>query len=77
LLKISFDLATSKANALKLNGFGQHKFFCPKLTHCFTGWPDGYFWGHFWQMWLFLGAVFYKKNFFWLYFDFVAILWLF
>jgi hypothetical protein len=26
-----------------------------------TGWPDGYFLGHFWQMWLFLGAVFYKK----------------
>jgi len=40
------------------------------------GWPDGYFSGHFWQMWLFLGAVYYKKIF-WLYFGLVAILWLF
>jgi len=41
-----------------------------------AGSPDGYFSGHFCQMWLFLGAVFYKKIF-WLYFGLVAILWLF
>ena len=46
------------------------------LKYLSAGWPDGYFSGHFWQMWLFLGAVFYKKNF-WLYFGLVAILWLF
>jgi len=36
------------------------------------GWPDGYFSGHFLQMWLFLGAVFYKKNF-----GYILVWWLF
>jgi len=38
-----------------------------------SGWPDGYFSGHFWQLWLFLGAVFYKKNFF----GYILVWWLF
>jgi hypothetical protein len=37
-----------------------------------TVWPDGYFSGHFWQMWLFLVAVFYKK-----FFGYILVWWLF